>query len=187
VPLWRRGSWARSNTMSPGPRPTSVPSRILMHPAFGHNRLGPKIGGGLCPFFLGGGGSPSNTKSPWPRSTSVLSGILIHSAVWPQDMGRKLGEGQIFGPYLLWPCHLVREVGLASSYIVLDGDPAPPPQKGQSPQFSAHVYCGQTARWIKMALGIEVGLGSGHIVLDGYPAPPPKKGHSRPVFGPCLL
>jgi len=46
----------------------------------------------------------------------------------------------------------------------------PPTQTGRSPQFSTHVYCGKTARWIKMALGIEVGLGPGHIVLDGVPA-----------------
>jgi len=36
---------------------------------------------------------------------------------------------------------------------------------------SAHVYCSQTARWIKMALGMEVVLGPGHIVLDSDPAP----------------
>jgi len=28
------------------------------------------------------------------------------------------------------------------------------------------VYCGQTAEWIKMKLGMEVCLGPGHIVLD---------------------
>jgi len=68
-----------------------------------------------------------------------------------------------------------REVGLGPSDIVLDGDPAPPPPKrGRAPQFSAHVYCGQTAGWIKMALGMEVGLGLGHFVLDGDPAPLPK-------------
>jgi len=40
---------------------------------------------------------------------------------------------------------LGRKVGLDPSDIVLDGDPAPPsPKRGQSPQFSAHVYCGQT-------------------------------------------
>ena len=38
------------------------------------------------------------------------------------------------------------EVGLGPGHIVLDGDPAPPPRKrGPSPQFSAQVYCGQTA------------------------------------------
>ena len=55
------------------------------------------------------------------------------------------------------------------------------------PQFSAHVCCGETARWIKMPLGItkwhlnpssqvgmEVGLGPGDVVLDGDPYPLPK-------------
>ena len=70
--------------------------------------------------------------------------------------------------------------------LVLDGDPAPSPQKwGRAPaQFLAHVYQDQMAGWIKMALGMEVGLGSGHIVLDGDPVPPPQKGAKPPIFGP---
>ena len=49
---------------------------------------------------------------------------------------------------------------LGPGHIVLDGDPAPVPQKGaEQPQFSVYVYCGQTAGWIKMLLGMEVGLG----------------------------
>ena len=52
------------------------------------------------------------------------------------------------------------------------------PPKGHSPQFSAHVYCGQTAEWINIALGTEVGLGPSHIVLDGDPTSLPKKRHS---------
>jgi len=72
---------------------------------------------------------------------------------------------------------LGREVGLGPSDIVLDGDPAPhSPKMGQSPQFSAYVYCGHTAGWIKMALGMEVGLSPGHIVLNGDAAALPKKG-----------
>ena len=70
---------------------------------------------------------------------------------------------------------LGREVGLGPGDIVLDGDPAPPayppPKKGHSSQFSAHVYCDQTAGWMKMPLGTEVGRGSRHIVIDGDPAP----------------
>jgi len=50
------------------------------------------------------------------------------------------------------------------------------------PQFSAHVYCGQTAASIKMTLGVEVGLGPGHFVIDGDPAPLPKKGDRAPQF-----
>jgi len=68
---------------------------------------------------------------------------------------------------------------LGQGHIVLDGDPAPLPQRGTaSPQFVAHVCCGQTVGWIKVPLGREVGLGPGHIVLDGDTPPPPPKGYS---------
>jgi len=56
----------------------------------------------------------------------------------------------------------------------------PNPLKGHSPQFLAHVCCGQTAGCIKMPLGTEVGLGPGHIVLDGTLLPP--KWGSSPQF-----
>jgi len=36
------------------------------------------------------------------------------------------------------------QVGLGPSHIVLDGDPAPLPHRG-NPQFSAHICCGQMA------------------------------------------
>ena len=73
------------------------------------------------------------------------------------------------------------EVGLGPNHIVLDGKPDPFPKKGQSPQFSAHFYCGQTARCIKMALGMEVCLSPGDFVLDGDSSPP-QKGAERPNF-----
>jgi len=68
------------------------------------------------------------------------------------------------------------DVGLSLGDIVLDADPALPPLKGHSPQFLAHVRCGQTAGWSKMPLGMEVGLIPGDFVLDGDPAPPRQKG-----------
>jgi len=71
------------------------------------------------------------------------------------------------------------EVGLRPGHIVLDGEPAPK-KKEHSPQFSAHVYCGQTAGWIKMPLGTEVGLGPSHIVLDRDPCPPKNEGAQQP-------
>jgi len=43
----------------------------------------------------------------------------------------------------------------------------PPPS-----QFLAHVYCDQTAGWIKMPLGTEINVGPGGVVLDGVAAPP---------------
>jgi len=49
-PFWGRAG-SPSNTMWPGPRPTSIPSGIVNHLAIGHNRHGPKIGGLLCPLL----------------------------------------------------------------------------------------------------------------------------------------
>jgi len=89
---------------------------------------------------------------------SVLSVTFVHCG---QTVGRikmKLGV----------------QVGLGPGHIVLDGDLAPPPPKGHSPQFSTHICCGQMAAWIKMSLGMERGLGPGDFVLDGDPAPPPQ-------------
>ena len=81
-------------------------------------------------------------------------------------------------------------VGLGPGHIVLDGDPAPPPQKGGSaPQFFAYVYCGQTAGWMQLVLGMEVGLSPGDFVLDGDPVPFPRNGRSPvpQIFGPLVL
>jgi len=55
---------------------------------------------------------------------------------------------------------------------VFDGDPATPRTEGTptTTQFLTHVYCGQTAVWMKTPVGTEVDLSPGHIVLDGVPA-----------------
>ena len=73
-----------SNTTSPGTRFTSVPSRILIHPAVWPQYTWAKNWVGALPFFLGGAGSPSNINLPGSRPTSIPSGILVHPAVWPQ-------------------------------------------------------------------------------------------------------
>jgi len=77
------------------------------------------------------------------------------------------------------------EVGLGPGHIVLDGDPATLPKKGTASQFSAQVYCGQTAAWIKMPLGTEVDLCPGDVVLDGDQALP-KRGIA-PSFPPMSM
>jgi len=70
--------------------------------------------------------------------------------------------------------------GLGPGHIVLNGNPAPLPQRNTASQFSAHICCGQMAAWINMLLGIELGLNPGDFVLDGDPAPPPQKGNGAP-------
>ena len=81
------------------------------------------------------------------------------------------------------------EVGLGPGHIALNGDPAPLKKETQTPPFSAHVCCGQTAGMIKMPLGTDSGLGPGDIMLDRDPASPAqKRGTAVPqLFGPCLL
>ena len=106
------GPGSPSNTKSPGLRPTSIPSGILIHPAVWPQRTWAENWGlseayrrikwytnafrclatidmgrkwGAVPLVgEGGARSPSNTMSPGPRPTSLPSGILIHLPVWPQ-------------------------------------------------------------------------------------------------------
>jgi len=59
-----------------------------------------------------------------------------------------------------------------------------PPKSGRNTQFSAYVYCGQTAGWMKTPLGTEVDLG--HTVLIGTQLPT-KGAQHPPLFDPCLL
>jgi len=79
------------------------------------------------------------------------------------------------------------DVGLSPGDFVLDGEPVTLPDKGaEPPKFSAHVYCGQTAGWIKMSLGMEVGLGL--RVFDVDPATHRKRAYPLPPnFCPCQL
>jgi len=84
---------------------------------------------------------------------------------------------------------LCMEVGLGPGDFVFDGDPATPRTEGAptTSQFLAHVYCGQTAGWMKTPLGTELDLGPGHIVLDGVPALRETGTAAPHLLGPCLL
>ena len=82
-PFGEWGAGSPSNTKSPGPRPTSIPSDILIHAAIWPQPMWAE-NGGLCPFRGGGAGSPRNTMWPGPRPTCMPSFILIRPTVWPQ-------------------------------------------------------------------------------------------------------
>ena len=111
----------------------------------------------------------------WDRCLSVCLSCHMSCPVcnvgvlWPNGWSDQDETWQAGRPRL-WP-HCVRWGPSSPSW-------GPPQKGGRAPQFSAHVYCGQTAAWIKMPLGVEVCLGPGHIVLDVDPAPLPKKGES---------
>ena len=65
------------------------------------------------------------------------------------------------------------KVSLSPGDCVRWGPSSPSQKGGGASQCSAHVYCGQTAGWIKMPLGTEVNLGPVDFVLDGVAAPLP--------------
>ena len=105
---------------------------------------------------------------------SVLSCLSVTLVYCSQTVGRiktKLGM----------------QVGLGPGHIVLDGDPAPLPQRGTAPNFRPISVAAKMAAWIKIPLGMEVGLGPGDFVLNGDPAPSPKMGRNPPNFRPMFI
>jgi len=119
-----------------------------------------------------------------------------HCARWGHSSLPKKGEEPpIFGSSLLWPNDWMHQD--ATWYggrpqprrLCVRWGPSPYPKRGEAPfiQFSAHVYCGQTAAWIKVPLGTEVGLGLRDIVFDMDPATSRKRARPpHPIFGPRL-
>ena len=75
------GTLSPSNTVSPEPRPTSLPSGILIQAAVWRQQT-PAENWGLCPFLGGGKLGPYLTQCGVGRG--LPSGILIHPTVWPQ-------------------------------------------------------------------------------------------------------
>jgi len=76
--------------MLPGPRPTSLPIGILVHPAtWPQQTWAENWGHSPRPNSRWrGAGFPSNTLSPGSRSTSLPSGTFIHPAVWQNRHGK---------------------------------------------------------------------------------------------------
>jgi len=131
VPLW--GEEAPCNTMWPGPRHTSMPSGILIHPAVWPQYTGEKVGSAVPPPFWGSGwvswelqtwaenlgapplleqgaGSPSNTMWPGPRPippyqvASCSIQPFGHNRHGPK-IGRCLfwGRGAVSPSNTVWP------------------------------------------------------------------------------------
>jgi len=97
---------------------------------------------------------------------TVVCPVRDVGVLWPNDWMDQDETWQAGRPWP-WP------------HCVTWGLSSPPQRDTATPQFSAHICCGQMAGWIKMPLGKEVGLVPSDIVLDGDPAlPPQKKGQS---------
>jgi len=82
---------------------------------------------------------------------------------------------------------LCTELGLGPGDSVRMGPTSPKERGTAAPHFSAHVYCGQTAGWIRIPLRTEVRLGPGHIVRWGPSSALHTKGSAAPTFPPTAL
>ena len=118
-----------------------------------------------------------------------------HCAKWEPTYSHPQNGAQlpIFGPCLLWPNGWMDQDGTwhegrprSRQHCARWGTTSPPQNRGTAPQFSAHVYCGQTAGWMKMPLGTEVNLGPAHIVSGGDPDPPERR-TAAPSFRPMSI
>ena len=126
-------------------------------------------GAGLVPGHIVLDGEPAPRPPNRGQNPPILGSFLWSPNGWMNQDGTWHGGGPWSKP------HCTR------------WGPIPTPKKGQSPQFSAHFYCRQTAGWIKMALGMEAYPSPVDFVLDGDPVSLPLKGHSPPIFGQCPL
>jgi len=89
-PFFVQGSWTPSSTTWPGPKPTSMPSAILMHPAVWPQRTWAENWGGGSVPFLGMGQLGSDL-------TQSLLGRGLSSHLATTDMGQKLARLCPFG------------------------------------------------------------------------------------------
>jgi len=133
-----------------------------------------------------------NVRALWPNGWTDQDETYHASTplTWPQCVrwglsspSLKGAQPPIIGPYLLRPNGCMDQDATwyggrprPMRLCVRWGPRSPVPERGRSCQIFGHVHCGQTAGWIKMALGTPVGLSPGDFVLDGDPAPFPKRG-----------
>jgi len=92
------------------------------------------------------------TKMPFGTEVGLGPGEIVLD-------GDPARPSQIFRPFLLWPNGWMHQNATwyrgwprPKRHCVRWGPSSPSPKRGRSspPQFLAHVYCGQTAGWIKM-------------------------------------
>jgi len=132
-------------------------------------KLGMQVGLGPGHIVLDGNPAP-----PPPKGVGVPFPIFGPCPLWPNGWMDHDGTW-----HRCWPWSMLHCARLGHCSPLQKGG-------GAHSQFSAHFYCGQTARCIKMSLGVEAGLSQGEFVLDGDPAPPSlKRGRSHtPNFRP---
>jgi len=177
--LWPNG-WADQDETWHTGRPRPWPHYVR----WGPSSPSPKGGGQRPPIFGRYLLRPNGCRdqdATWYGHRTQYRRLCVR---WgPRSTSQKWGgaPSPIFDPFLLWLNGWMHQ-----DAIWYGGRPHPRrlcvrwrlsllSKKGAEArsQFLAHVYCGQTAGWIKMPLATAVGVGLRDIVLNGDPAPLP--------------
>ena len=157
---WRPSPLPKKGTEPPNFRPMFIVAKRL------DGSLGPKVG--LNP----GDGVRWGPTSPPPKGRSPQFSAHICCSQMAAWIKMSLGV----------------ELDLVSGDFVLDGDPAPLPQKGAEP--TSPIFCPFLLWpncWMHQDATSYGGRPHpGHVVLDRDQLPL-KKGAHPPIFGPCLL
>ena len=156
------GGGSLSNTMSPGPRSTSIPTWHLHTSSHLAQQIWAKNLGAV-PLWGRGAGSLSNTVWPGPRPTSIPTRILIYPAVGHNRHGSKMGReagsktntmllgsrpnsvpsGMLIHP-AIWPQHVwAKNWGGGLFPLRGGGAGSPSNTSGCLPYF--HTWCGLSA------------------------------------------
>ena len=127
----------------------------------------------------------------WRQAAAQSTLCSMGTELTPEKKAHHPHPHQFYGSCLLWP-----NGWMDQDDTWYRGKPRPrqrcvrwgrsPPQKGHCPQFSVHVYCGQTLGWMKTPLGTEVDICPGHIVWTGTQLLR-ERAQQPPLFGPCVL
>jgi len=138
-----------------------------------------------------GGGAPQFSAHVYCGQTTGCIKIPLGTEVGPSlddfvldgdpaPLRKKGHSSPNFRSFLLWPNGWMHQDIIwrgarpqPRRLCVRWGPRSPSLKRGRSPEFLAHVYCGQTAGCIKIPLGAEVGISLNDIVLDGDRAPLP--------------
>ena len=170
--LWPNGWMDEDETWHAG-RPRPCPHCVRWKPSSpcpkGHN---PQFVTHICCGQMAG-----RMKMPFGMEVGLGQGNFVLDGDPAPLPKRGQSPPPVFGPCLLWPNGWMDQDGTwcgsgpwSRPHCVRWGPNSPLQKTGQSPQFSAHLCCGQMAGCIKMALGMEAGLNPGDFVLKRGPS-----------------
>ena len=153
VGVLRPNSWAHHHKTCHAVRPRPWPYCVRWGPSPPSQRAQPPIFG---PYALRPNGC-MDQDATWYGCRPRHRRFYVRWAPRSPSPKRGRSPSPIFGPFLLWPNGWIHQHATwyggrpqPRGICVRWGSSTLPKKGAELPKFSAHVYCGQTAGWIKI-------------------------------------